>query len=113
MVKPETPRGDIPGLYSLAASGDRKAKDDLLAIYENYIRVVIQNMKSKHGLRMEIADLVQDGRTGLLRSLTSLSLSKDYPTYASWIEWHIDREIMSAVLREMRTPDSDRAPHEL
>jgi hypothetical protein len=48
VVEGNTPAGDIPCLYSLAASGDDDAELQLIELYKPYIKGTAENLKAEH-----------------------------------------------------------------
>lgn len=113
MREAKTPLGDIPSLYSLAANGDQSAEFRLVMLYKDYIKALAGNLQEQYGATLEMEYLLQEGAVGILNSLKWLSLSLDCPTYASWIEENIKKEILRRIFSEMRISDSRRAPHDI
>lgn len=102
----------VEELYSLAANGDKKAKEELIAAYSPYIHKVIKDLQQRYGTSLSSEDLFFDGVVGLLESLRSLELNIGCPTYSGWIEKNIHRVVAGRIFSETRFPHGKRRRNE-
>lgn len=84
-------------LYRLAATGDIEARNQLVESHLGLV-VSIATYYAKRNKHLEMDDLVQEGRIGIIDALQKFNVDKGFrfSTYATyWIRHHIQRYVVS------------------
>jgi RNA polymerase sigma-70 factor (ECF subfamily) len=105
-----TPTGQVPGIVSRAAAGDRGAIVELLEHYRPRLRrMVALRLDPRLRGRVDASDAIQEGYLDAIRRLDEFIRDPSVPFYI-WLRFLVGQRVQEQHRRHLGTPGRDAGP---